>query len=144
MHLFGKRPNLIFARAGKMFHSNEDFATIILGFDEQRVAVISSNWITPKKVRRFSAVCTDGIINGDFISQEIVIDTASETILTPRKEKIEPLTLELESFIETINGYRKEPVVSSLDAADVTRVAESAILSATTGAPIYLEWDNKN
>ncbi|HLG37878.1 MAG TPA: Gfo/Idh/MocA family oxidoreductase, partial [Nitrososphaera sp.] len=57
MFLFGTRPNVVFARAGKRFHSFEDFATIMLGFEGQKVAVIASNWLTPKKVRTFSAVC---------------------------------------------------------------------------------------
>ena len=46
---------MVFARAGKKFHSYEDFATIMLGFANQKVAIIASNWITPKKVRMFSA-----------------------------------------------------------------------------------------
>src|SRR5262249_32006980 len=76
MFLFGEAPNVVFARAGKRFHSFEDFATIMLGFGGQKVAIIASNWLTPKKVRTFSAVCTDGIISGDFITQEIKIDHA--------------------------------------------------------------------
>ena len=55
MFLFNGTPNMVFARAGKKFHSYEDFATIMLGFANQKVAIIASNWITPKKVRMFSA-----------------------------------------------------------------------------------------
>src|SRR5688572_15191955 len=103
MFLFGSRPNVVFARAGKRFHSYEDFATIMLGFEGQKVAVIASNWLTPKKVRTFSAVCTDGIITGDFITQEIRIDHADATIV-PRHQFQEPLTLELGNFIDSIDG----------------------------------------
>src|SRR5919199_4573631 len=70
MFLFDARPDVVFARAGKKIHTYEDFATIMLGFSDHKVAIIASNWITPKKVRRFSAVCMDGIITGDFITQE--------------------------------------------------------------------------
>jgi UDP-N-acetylglucosamine 3-dehydrogenase len=69
MFLFNCRPQVVFALSGKKFHSYEDFATIMLGFRGHKVAIIASNWITPKKVRKFSAVCTDGIIAGDFITQ---------------------------------------------------------------------------
>ena len=137
MFLFGGRPNVVFARAGKRFHSYEDFATIMLGFEGQKVAIIASNWLTPKKVRTFSAVCTDGIIAGDFITQEIRIDHADATIV-PRRQFQEPLTLELRNFIEAIEGKSKL-VVSATDATNVTRVAEAAILSSNTGSPIYLE-----
>jgi len=137
MFLFGSRPNVVFARAGKRFHSFEDFATIMLGFEGQKVAIIASNWLTPKKVRTFSAVCTDGIITGDFLTQEIKIDHAEATIM-PRKQFQEPLTLELQNFIDAIEGKAKI-VVTAADAANVTRVAEAAILSSNTGSPVYLD-----
>jgi UDP-N-acetylglucosamine 3-dehydrogenase len=137
MFLFGTRPNVVFARAGKRFHSFEDFATIMLGFEGQKVAVIASNWLTPKKVRTFSAVCTDGIITGDFLTQEIRIDHADATIV-PRNQFQEPLTLELRNFIDSIQG-KATIVVSASDATNVTRVAEAAILSSNTGSPVYLD-----
>lgn len=137
MFLFGSRPNVVFARAGKRFHSFEDFATIMLGFEGQKVAIIASNWLTPKKVRTFSAVCTDGIITGDFLTQEIRIDHAEATI-TPRRQFQEPLTLELKNFIDAIDGKAKI-VVTGADATNVTRVAEAAILSSNTGSPVYLD-----
>lgn len=137
MFLFGSRPNVVFARAGKHFHSFEDFATIMLGFEGQKVAIIASNWLTPKKVRTFSAVCTDGIITGDFLTQEIRIDHAEATIM-PRKQFQEPLTLELKNFIDAIEGKAKI-VVTAADATNVTRVAEAAILSSNTGSPVYMD-----
>ncbi len=137
MFLFGSRPNVVFARAGKRFHSFEDFATIMLGFEGQKVAIIASNWLTPKKVRTFSAVCTDGIITGDFLTQEIKIDHAEATII-PRRQFQEPLTLELQNFIAAIEGKAKM-VVTAADATNVTRVAEAAILSSNTGSPVYLD-----
>jgi UDP-N-acetylglucosamine 3-dehydrogenase len=137
MFLFGSRPNVVFARAGKHIHSFEDFATIMLGFEGKKVAIIASNWITPKKVRTFSAVCTDGIITGDFLTQEIRIDHAEATIM-PRTQFQEPLTLELKNFIEAIAGKGKI-LVTAADATNVTRVAEAAILSSNTGSPIYLD-----
>ena len=137
MFLFDARPHVVFARAGKRLHEHEDFATIMLGFGDQRVAVIASNWLTPKKVRTFSAVCTDGIITGDFLTQETRIDSAGEAIV-PRRPFQEPLTLELKNFIESIEG-KATPVVGASDATNVTRVAEAALLSSNTGSPIYVD-----
>ena len=137
MFLFDARPNVVFARAGKRVHEHEDFATIMLGFGDQRVAVIASNWLTPKKVRTFSAVCTDGIITGDFLTQETRIDSAGEAVV-PRRPFQEPLTLELKNFVESIEG-KATPVVGASDATNVTRVAEAALLSSNTGSPIYLD-----
>lgn len=137
MFLFDARPNVVFARAGKRLHEHEDFATIMLGFGDQRVAVIASNWLTPKKVRTFSAVCTDGIITGDFLTQETRIDSAGEAIV-PRRPFQEPLTLELKNFVESLEG-KATPVVGASDATNVTRVAEAALLSSNTGSPIYVD-----
>ena len=139
MYLFGKLPKMVFARAGKKFHLFEDFATIMLGFEDQRVAIIASNWVTPKKVRTFSAVCTEGTVTGDFITQEIRIDHGDATIIPRRQQFQEPLVLELQSFIEVVGGRRKQPVVTSQEATNVTKVAEAALLSSETGSPIYLE-----
>ncbi|MBV9175886.1 MAG: Gfo/Idh/MocA family oxidoreductase [Nitrososphaeraceae archaeon] len=139
MFLFNSIPHVVFARAGKKFHMYEDFATIMLGFNDQRVAIIASNWITPQRVRRFSAVCTDGIIMGDFISQEIKIDHGEATIIPRRQQFQEPLTLELKNFLDAIEGKIRGPVVSAADATNVTKVAEAALLSNNTGSPVYLD-----
>lgn len=139
MFLFDRGPKMVFARAGKKFHSYEDFATIMLGFDEQKVAIIASNWITPQKVRTFSAVCTEGIVSGDFLTQDIKIEQAESTIIPRRHKFQEPLTLELSSFIEAIQGKRNKPLVTAEDATNVTKVAEAALLSSNTGSPIYMD-----
>ena len=101
LFIFNSLPTVVFARSGKKFHSLEDFATIMLGFQNQKVAIIASNWITPKKVRRFSAVWLQkGIISGDFLTQEIRIDDENKTVI-PRRRFQKPLTLELEKVFFT-------------------------------------------
>ncbi|MGA7370667.1 MAG: Gfo/Idh/MocA family oxidoreductase [Nitrososphaeraceae archaeon] len=144
MYLFDSKPIVVFARTGKKFHAFEDFATIMLGFEDQRVAIIASNWITPKRVRKFSAVCTDGIITGDFISQEIRIDDMDATTI-PRREFREPLSVEITSFLDRVAGTHNvyDTLVSSIEATRVTKVAESAILSSNTGSPIYLDFKER-
>ena len=135
--LFDDMPYVVFARAGKIKHVHEDFASIMLGYKNDRVAIISSNWITPKKVRTFSAVCTDAIITSDFISQEVKIEKKGETEI-PRNEKQEPLLLEIQSFLGAIEGKNVQ-VVKSQEAVNVTKIAEAALLSSQKGIPIYLD-----
>lgn len=139
MFIFNSKPNVVFARAGKRFHNSEDFATIMLGFPDQKVAIIASNWITPKKVRRFSAVCSEGTITGDFLTQEIRIDDENKTLI-PRRNFKEPLTLELENFIKAITGDITKFLVTPEDATAVTRIAEAALISSNTGNPVYLSF----
>ncbi|MGY5146633.1 MAG: Gfo/Idh/MocA family protein [Candidatus Nitrosopumilus sp. bin_7KS] len=135
--LFDEMPQVVFARAGKIKHEHEDFTSIMLGYKNDKVAIITSNWITPKKLRKFNAVCTDAIISSDFITQEIVVekDEDSETI---QNEKQEPLLLEIQSFLGVIEGKNNQ-IVKSQEAVNVTKIAEAALLSSQKGIPIYLD-----
>ncbi len=101
------------------------------------MAIITSNWITPKRVRTFNAVCTEAIISSDFISQEVRIEAKEDTEI-PRKEKQEPLLLEIRGFLDAIEKGQA-PLVSPQSAVNVTRIAEAALLSSRKGTPIYLD-----
>ena len=135
--LFDDMPHVVFARAGKIKHEHEDFASIMLGYKDDKVAIISSNWITPKKIRKFNAVCTDAIISSDFITQEIIVEGNNESE-TVKNKKQEPLLLEIQSFLGAISGENFQ-VVRSHDAVNVTKIAEAALLSSQKGIPIYLD-----
>ena len=135
--LFDDVPQVVFARAGKIKHEHEDFTSIMLGYKNDKIAVISSNWITPKRVRKFNAVCTEAVISSDFITQAVLVekDEESEKIHGVKKE---PLLLEIQSFLGAIEGKNK-PIVSSQEAVNVTKIAEAALLSSQKGVPIYLD-----
>ena len=137
MWLFDETPEMVFAKSGSINHNHENFATIMLGFKDNRIATISSNWITPTRVRNFNAVCTDARIFSDFITQEIRIETEDGSDM-PNGSKVEPLTLEIRNFLDAIEG-KKELIVKPEHAVNVTRIAEAALLSSQQGVPIYLE-----
>jgi len=137
MWLFDETPEVVFTIAGKINHEHEDFATITLGFKDNKTATISSNWITPIRVRNFNAVCTEARIFSDFITQEIRIETDNGTE-NPKNEKAEPLSLEIKNFIDAIEG-KNDLVVKPEQAVNVTKVAEAALLSSQRGTPIYLD-----
>jgi UDP-N-acetylglucosamine 3-dehydrogenase len=135
--LFNEMPQVVFARAGKIRHEREDFANIMLGYKNDKVAIISSNWITPKKVRKFTAVCTEAIISSDFISQKIIIEK-NEKIEKIENEKQEPLMREIQNFLDSITD-KTQQIVKSQEAVNVTKIAEAALLSSQKGTPIYLD-----
>ena len=137
MWLFDETPQVVFAKSGQINHEHEDFATIMLGFKDNRIATISSNWITPTRVRNFNAVCTDGRIFSDFITQEIRIETDKGTD-NPSTQKEEPLSLEIRNFLDAIEN-KNELIVKPEHAVNVTRIAEAALLSSQKGIPIYLD-----
>jgi len=109
----------------------------MLGYKNDKVAIISSNWITPKKVRKFTAVCTEAIISSDFISQEIIIEK-NEKVEKIENEKQEPLMREIQNFLDSITD-KTQQIVKSQEAVNVTKIAEAALLSSQKGTPIYLD-----
>ena len=135
--LFGEMPSVVFARASKIGSEHENFASIMLGYKNERTAVISSNWVTPKKIRTFKAVCTNASIISDFISQEITVD-GNICMDIPQDIMQEPLHLEIDSFLRAVEGACL-PVVEPQQAVNITRIAEAALLSSKKGVPIYLE-----
>ena len=137
MWLFDETPEVVYAIAGKINHEHEDFATIMLGFKDNKTATISSNWITPIRVRNFNAVCTEARIFSDFITQEIRIETDNGTE-NPKNEKAEPLSLEIKNFLDSIDG-KTDLLVKPEQAVNVTKIAEAALLSSQKGTPIYLD-----
>jgi len=137
MWLFDETPEVVYAIAGKINHEHEDFATIMLCFKDNKTATISSNWITPIRVRNFNAVCTEARIFSDFITQEIRVETDNGTD-NPKNEKAEPLSLEIKNFLDAIDG-KDDLLVKPEQAVNVTKIAEAALLSSQRGTPIYLD-----
>ena len=132
--LFGRAPEVVFARAGSTGGGREDFASVMLGFGGQRLAVISANWITPARMRRFDAVFTEAVLSVDFVTQEITAQGAA----APPVERREPLRMELLNFEESVRD-RSRLIVEPREAAGVSRVAEAALVSARDGVPVYME-----
>ena len=88
-------------------------------------------------MRNFNAVCTDGRIFSDFITQEIRVETDKGTE-NPSNNKEEPLSLEIRNFLDAIES-RNELILKPEHAVNVTRIAEAALLSSQKGIPIYLD-----
>lgn len=136
--IFDEEPSVVFARVGNVLsEKREDFAAITLGFREKKTAYIVSNWVTPKRLRQLTIVCTQGVISLDFISQEIKFDDAKGTTI-PRRDVREPLTAEMEAFLNALRNSR-EPLVKPKDGLNNTTVAEAALASSSSGMPIYLK-----
>ena len=134
--LFGEEPKTVYARVGSVMGRNEDFATILLGFGDQRTAMIITNWVTPSRVRQLSAVFEKAVVTLDFISQEIQVHEESGTKV-PKHTVQEPLMLELKEYASAIAEGRK-PLVTGNDGLMVTRIAEAVLASSKTSSPIFL------
>jgi UDP-N-acetylglucosamine 3-dehydrogenase len=134
--LFEEEPKTVYGRVGSVMGKNEDFATILLGFGDERTAFITTNWVTPSRVRQLSAVFEKAVVTLDFISQEIQVHEESGTRV-PKHTFQEPLMLELREFASAISEGR-HPLVTGKDGLMVIRIAEAVLASSKTSSPIFL------
>jgi UDP-N-acetylglucosamine 3-dehydrogenase len=138
LYLFNKDPVAVYAKTGNMRHSRfEDYAQIMLTFEGEKTAFIESNWLTPYKTRILIATGSEAIMNLDYITQELRIENAKET-LQPRYPMQEPLKLELRHFANCVLEKEK-PLITGLDGLRALRIAEAALKSSATGRIIKLK-----
>ena len=140
--LFGVEAIRIYANAGNIQHTFEDYANIVMSFPNHKGAFIETNWLTPRKVRTLSVTGTEGLINVDFITQTLTIET-NEQIVQPFISNGEPLRLELESYIDSIIN-KVPPQVTGEDGLKALKICEAALESAKIGSPIMNNYDMLN
>ena len=134
--LFDSEPETVYATAGKITHGFEDYANIILRFPGNRSAFIETNWLTPHKIRRLILTGSEGLITVEFITQEITVEN-NERRYQPFLETREPLTLELEDFVQSVLNDTP-PKASGEDGLMALRICEAALESAEKGQPIKI------
>jgi UDP-N-acetylglucosamine 3-dehydrogenase len=122
-YLIGREPVEIYSKFGKFEHENEDYAIVVLDFGTTK-ASIEVNWFTPYKVRSLVATGSKGIVNLDYITQDIVIHNSKRSIKT-KIEKEEPLKLELKHFLDCIEN-NKEPLICGYEGLKVLDIALKA------------------
>jgi len=136
-HLFGNDLEEVYAVAGSITHKFEDYANILLRFKGNRNAFVETNWLTPRKVRRLIITGTEGLINVEYITQEITIEN-EERLYQPLIENKEPLQLELQSFVDSIlQDEPSEP--SGEDGLKALKICEAALESAKIGKPVRIK-----
>jgi len=137
-YLFNDDPVEVYAKAGNFRHKKfEDHAQILLTFKGRKTAFIEANWLTPYKIRKLTVTGSEAIITLDYITQEITIETAGQT-LAPRYEVKEPLKLELQHFANSIIND-KEPMITGVDGLKALQTAEAALKSAQKGVASRLK-----
>ena len=137
LQLFKDNPEEVHALSGSIAHKFEDYANIMLRFREDRNAFIETNWLTPRKVRRLIITGTEGLINVEYITQEITIEN-QKRIYQPFIDNQEPLRLELQNFVESI--LRDEsPQPTGEDGLKALRICEAALKSARIGKPVRIK-----
>jgi len=135
-YLYGAYATDIYAVAGGGKNGLEDRASIMLKFDENRVGLLETNWLTSNRVRTLDMVGVEAVAHLDYIDQTIIISTHE------RDEKIkfvkqEPLMKELTHFVNVVRG-KEEPLVTGEDGINALKLALAAGESYMTGDVIRL------
>jgi len=136
-YLLEEEVSAVFAQTGSLrTHSYEDYAEIMLRFDEGTTGFLDANWLTPRKVRTLIITGSEATISLDYITQEITLES-SQRLVKPFTPWAEPLKLELENFITTIVRDREE-APSGEDALKAIRVCDAALRSGKSKTLVTL------
>jgi UDP-N-acetylglucosamine 3-dehydrogenase len=137
-YLFNSDPVAVYAKTGNMRHRKfEDYAHIMLTFEHGKNAFIEANWLTPYKTRVLVVTGSEAIAKLDYITQELTIETAKETV-QPRIPWQEPLKLELQHFANCVLG-KERPFITGLDGLKALKIAEAVLKSSKTGRLVRIK-----
>jgi UDP-N-acetylglucosamine 3-dehydrogenase len=136
-YISNEDPIAVYAKTGSMRHKKfEDYAQIMLTYEDGKTAFIESNWLTPYKTRALTVTGSDAIMRLDYITQELWIEKAKEN-LQPRILWQEPLKLELQHFADCISAKAK-PLITAADGVKALQIAEAALQSSAKNRAVKL------
>lgn len=142
--LLNKYPKQIYTHGSRTLHSQKvDAAELLLDFGDSS-GFIQANWITPVKIRTIAVTGSEGYVEGNYITQELVyyqhnmkrvnnkFKNFVGTFGDPKQHVIpikfkEPLKQELEMFIKTVLGKKEFELVDPRDARQALHLALTAI-----------------
>ena len=136
-YISGEDPTGVYAKTGSKKHKKfEDYAQIMLTYEDGKSAFIESNWLTPYKTRTLTVTGSDAIMRLDYMTQELWIEDPKEN-LQPRFPWQEPLKLELQHFADCITA-KKKPLITGVDGLKALQIAEAALRSSAKNRAIKL------
>jgi len=111
----------------------EDYANILLRFPKA-TAFVESNWLTPYKERVLVVTGSDATATANYLTQEVSLANVEGKFMPTIKVQ-EPLRLELESFVRSIQT--SEQLCASVeDGLKALALAEAALRSAKLGTSV--------
>jgi UDP-N-acetylglucosamine 3-dehydrogenase len=131
-------PVSVYAKMGSMrIKKFEDYAHIMLTYENGESAFIESNWLTPYKTRMLTVTGSEAIMRLDYISQDLWIEQKAETV-QPRLPFQEPLKAELQHFVDCIVD-KKKPLVTGEDGVKALEIATAAMQSSNKNVAVELK-----
>jgi UDP-N-acetylglucosamine 3-dehydrogenase len=137
-YISGEDPTGVYAKTGSMKHRKfEDYAQIMLTYEDGKSAFIESNWLTPYKTRILTVTGSEAIMRLDYMTQELWIEDPKEN-LQPRYPWQEPLKCELQHFADCITE-KKKPLITGVDGLKALQIAEAALRSSAKNRAVKLK-----
>lgn len=96
--VYGMKIKQVYAVAGSDIHSSEDHATVHLRLNHEYSGLLETNWLTPHKIRKLTAVGLKGVAYLDYLDQSVELHDDS-WVWKAKVERAEPLQKELSHFI---------------------------------------------
>lgn len=134
--------------------THEHMASAILRFEDEVVATLDANWVSPTKVRELRITGEHGMFLGDYLSQQLIFVRRSATASAMRTGEVqylvesesieislaraEPLRRELEAIVSAIRQDRELPITGD-EGLRVLRLAQALHESSARGTAINLE-----
>lgn len=138
-YITNEDPVAVYAKTGNMKHKKfEDYAQIMLTYQDGKSAFIESNWLTPYKTRKLVITGSEAIMKLDYITQELWIEKKKKTI-QPKFNFKEPLKLELQHFANCILTNKK-PLITGTDGLKALKVAEAALRASFKNKVVKINW----
>jgi len=137
-YISGEDPTGVYAKTGSMKHRKfEDYAQIMLTYEDGKSAFIESNWLTPYKTRILTVTGSEAIMRLDYMTQELWIEDPKEN-LQPKYPWQEPLKCELQHFADCITE-KKKPLITGVDGLKALQIAEAALRSSAKNRAVKLK-----
>ena len=143
----------VFALGGRRLHETfEDYANVLLSFQNGVHGFVEVNWLTPMKVRKLALTCMKNFVEVDYIEQSLTVSSSTLGPFDPsnlyrvpvehHQQKVhvrneEPLKRELEDFLGAVRE-RRAPLVTGEDAIETLRVTVAAMESHRSGKVVQL------
>jgi len=127
--IFGDWPIVVFARFGNFNSEKENFASIMIGYKNNKTALILSNGLSSKNVSNLRAIYSEDVVHSDLLSYETKLK--EDSIKLPKNNSLEQ---QIQYFIDVMGEDTKTHELSN-----TIKIAEAALLSSKQGVPIYLD-----
>jgi UDP-N-acetylglucosamine 3-dehydrogenase len=155
MRLLAGEIRSVYAKAGR-YNPNikhEDYANIILNFENGKCGVLEINWLTPVKIRRLCLTCSKNLVEADYIDQSVTISSSTFKKIDELNlyhsqidynvnrislEKREPLKNEIEDFINAVKN-NKMPFATGKDGLITLKICEAAKESYKKGGEVKIK-----